>query len=292
MASKKGRYNSRSLKGEIPGLQSIMVNLWPNRTDCEVCLFDEIDATKLMQFIEQKNRQHPDYKTTLFHCYLLAIARMINERPVMNRFISGRGFYERNEISLSFVAKRRFADHSEEALLVFVPELDETIDTFSYKIAGKVHETRQSETAAGGVDAMMDSLAKLPRLLLMFITKVVRWLDFWGINPKALRDGDPHYTTVLASNLGSIKAPSVYHHLSNYGTQSIMTTLGTLRKVETTLPDGSTESRDLVDFSVTLDERIGDGFYFARSLKLVQHIFQHPELLDRPLSQPSGFQFD
>ena len=101
------RYDGYRLKEEVPGLQSIMTHIWPNRTDCEVCLFDELDATRLVPFIEAKNALHPDYKITIFHCYLLAVARMIRERPKMNRFISGRKFYQRDEVSLSFVAKRR-----------------------------------------------------------------------------------------------------------------------------------------------------------------------------------------
>ena len=55
--------------------------------------------------------------------------------------------------------------------------------------------------------------------------------------------------------------------------------------------DGHKEIRDVIDFGATLDERIADGFYFARSFKLVQHIFSHPELLDRPLCEPSGYEY-
>jgi hypothetical protein len=154
-----------------------------------------------------------------------------------------------------------------------------------------VRQTRKSETSTDGVDKLLDNLAKLPRLLLMVIVRVVRWLDFWGINPKALIEGDPNYTTILTSNLGSIKTPSVYHHLNNYGTNSIMITVGTLHKDEILMPDGTREIRDVVDYGATLDERIADGFYFARSMKLIKHIFAHPELLDVPLGEPSGFEY-
>ena len=64
------------------------------------------------------------------------------------------------------------------------------------------------------------------------------------------------------------------------------------RKEERIMPDGTKQMRDVVDIGATLDERIADGFYFARSLKLVKHIFEHPELLDKPLSEPSGYQYD
>ena len=133
--------------------------------------------------------------------------------------------------------------------------------------------------------------AKLPRLLLIIVFRIIRWLDFWGLMPKALTEGDTNYSTVLVSNLGSIKCPAVYHHLNNYGTNSIMVTLGTLHKEEMLMPDGTRQVRDVVDIGATLDERIADGFYFARSLKLIKYVFGHPELLDRPLSEPSGFEY-
>lgn len=276
---------------EIPGLQSIMAHLMPNRTDCEVYINETLDATELVRYLEKKNAGHPEYKTTIFHCLILGIARMIKERPLMNRFVQGRRFYERDEISLSFVCKRRFSDNGEESLMVLVPKDTDTIDTVSRKIIGDVNETRKSEHATGGVDAMLDAFARIPRPLLMLVVRVIRWLDFWGLVPKALTEGDPNYTTVLCSNLGSIKCSSVYHHLSNYGTNSIMVTIGTLHKEEILMPDGSREVRDVVDIGATLDERIADGFYFARSLKLIKHIFANPELLDMPLCQDSQFDY-
>ena len=283
------RADGRWIKGT--GMQTIMANVLPNRTDCEVCCHEKIDATELLKFLEKRNAEHPEYKTTVFHCALLVIARIIKERPYLNRFIQGRSMYERHEISLSFVAKRRFADGAEEALLVVVPKDDTTIDSLSRYIVGDVKETRKSEHSTGGVDKIMDDLAKLPRPILMLVVKVIRILDFWGKLPHDIWETDPNYTTVLASNLGSIKCPSVYHHLNNYGTNSIMITIGTLHKEELLMPDGHKEIRDVIDVSATLDERIADGFYFARSLKLLKHVFAHPELLDLPLGEPSGFEY-
>ena len=274
-----------------PGLQTIMCYLMPKRTDCEVYLSDQLDATELLPYLERVNAEHPEYKTTLFHCFVTACARMVKERPLMNRFIQGYRMYERDEISLAFVAKRRFADGADESLMFLVPREEDALPQVSRKIVGEVGQMRKSEHSTGGVDALLDSLAKLPRLLLMLIVRVVRWLDFWGVNPKALTDGDPNYATVFCSNLGSIRCPSVYHHLNNYGTNSIMITIGTLHKEEVLMPDGTRQLRDMVDIGATLDERIADGFYFARSLKLVKHIFAHPELLDQPLNVPSGFEF-
>ena len=276
---------------DVPGLNTIMFHLMPERTAAEVYVNEKIDVTELLQWLEKKNAQHPEYKTTLMHCFIVAIARMIRERPKMNRFIQGRRMYERYDISLSFVAKRRFSDHAEEALMFFTPKDTDTLDSLSYKIAGQVKETKKSEHSTGGIDATVDAFAKIPRLLLIPIIGIIRCLDFWGVNPKFLTDGDTNYSTVLLTNLGSIKGPAVYHHLNDYGTNSIVAAIGTIHKEELVMPDGSKQIRDVVDLGATLDERIADGFYFVRSLKLVKHIFAHPELLDQPIGEPSNFDF-
>ena len=294
MAKRKRRWGDRRdgrWVRDVTGLQCVMANLMPNRTDSEVCLSDKFDVTELVKYLDAKNASHPEYKTTLFHCILVAVARMVRERPFLNRFIQGRRTYERDEITLSFVAKRRFADGADEALMVLNAKDEDTLDTVSRRIVGDIRETRKSEHSTGGIDGAVDAFAKIPRLLLMFAIRVIRWLDFWGLVPRALTDGDPNYTTVLLSNLGSIKCPAVYHHLNNYGTNSIMVTIGTLHKEEIIMEDGSKQVRDVVDFCATLDERIADGFYFARSLKLIRHIFAHPEMLDQPIGEPSGFEY-
>ncbi len=284
------RWDGRRVK--MPGLQTIMGHLYPNRTDCEVYLHDTIDVTDLMEFIKKKNEEHPDYKTTFFHCVIAAAAKMVRERPVMNRFFQGRRCYERYEISVAFVAKLAFDEHAEEALLFFVPKDEDNVDSVSRMVVDKVKDVRSKGTEdKGGIDDLLDKFAKIPRPLLMFVLKVIKWLDFWGKTPRALTEGDPNFATVFLSNLGSIKCPAVYHHLNNYGTNSMMITIGTIRDEEKIMPDGTKQVRKLCDIGATLDERIGDGFYFARSLKLVHYICAHPEILDKPIGEPSGFDY-
>ena len=278
-------------KVEAPGLQTVMTALFPKRTESEVYLHDVIDATELVKYLEKKNEGKTEEKMTIFHCMITGLARMLYERPIMNRFIQGYRIYERNEISLSFVAKRRFKDSSEEALMYLITKPTDTVNEISKEIIGDVKEMRKSEHATGGVDELLDKFAAMPRLVMAGSVKVIRWLDFWGMNPEFITEGDPNYSSILVSNLGSIKCPSVYHHLNNYGTNSIMVTIGMLHKEEMVMEDGHKEIRDVIDIGATLDERIGDGFYFARSLKLIKYIFAHPELLEKPFNEPSGFDY-
>ena len=166
---------------------------------------------------------------------------------------------------------------------------DWTLTDVTRKVVGKVHTIRTEKSF--GLDDTLNTLKKLPRPLMMFAMWVFRVLDFYGKMPKALTEEDPNYSTVFLTNLGSIKCPAVYHHLNNYGTNSIMVAIGTIHKEEVFQPDGSRQVRDIVDVGVTLDERIADGFYFGRSWKLVQHLLSHPELLERPLKEEIDFEF-
>lgn len=268
---------------DLDGLHAIFPHLMNHRTDAEVYVNMEFDITETLRYLEKKNEGEEEYRTTLFHCILMAVAKTVYLRPDLNRFISGRHYFQRDEITLGFVAKKRFEDHSEESLMVIPAPEDWTLTAVTHRVVGKVHKARTEKNA--GVNGAMDILKYLPRPILMFVVWVIKVLDFYGVVPNFLREDDPNFASVFLTNLGSIRCPSVYHHLNNYGSNSIMAAIGTIRREEKLLPDGSRAERDLVDIGFTLDERIADGFYFARSLKIIQHLFSHPELLELPLNQ-------
>ena len=90
---------------ELDGLHVIMPHLMDKRTDAEVYVNMEFDVTEVLRYIEEKNRGEEEYKATLFHCILMAIAKTVYLRPDLNRYISGRRYYQRHEITLGFVAK-------------------------------------------------------------------------------------------------------------------------------------------------------------------------------------------
>ena len=50
--------------------------------------------------------------------------------------------------------------------------------------------------------------------------------------------------------------------------------------------DGSYELRNSLKLGLTVDERIADGYYFAKTPRLVRKMFAHPELLDLPAATP------
>ena len=273
---------------EVDGLHAIMPHLMNKRTDAEVYVNMEFDVTDVLAYLAEKNKSETEYKATLFHCFIMAVAKTVYLRPLLNRYISGRRFYDRDRITLGFAAKKRFADHAGETLVVETVPEDWTLTDVTRRVVGPVLKIRTEK--GYGLDDTLNFLAKMPRPIMMFIMWIFRTLDFFGEMPKTLTRDDPNYSTVFLTNLGSIRCPSVYHHLNNYGTNSIMGAIGTIHKAEVIGPDGERQIRDVVEFGVTLDERIADGFYFARSLKIIQYLFAHPQLLDRPVKEAIDFE--
>ena len=47
----------------------------------------------------------------------------------------------------------------------------------------------------------------------------------------------------------------------------------------------------MANIGLTLDERIADGFYFARSLKLLKYYLAHPEILERPVKEEVDYEY-
>ena len=270
----KKRSDAKLLKMEDP-FHSIVPYIMPKRTESEVSMTTTFDITELLKFIKKHNKEYgTNYK--LFHCICAATAKIIYHRPKLNIFISGRRFWMRNDITLSFVAKQQFSDGADETLMTLKVTDDMNLDSISKTIIGDV--TRARKAGNNDLDKTMKFVGSLPRFVLEILFWILAKLEYQGIFPDSLKAGDPNYTTCLLANLGSIGANSCYHHLSNYGTNSMMFTIGTMYKDD--------QGRDKVDLTATLDERIADGFYFARSLKIGAYCLEHPELLMDRIADP------
>ncbi len=282
------RYDAYRIR-DIDGLHFYMAYLMPKRTDAEVFIKEKVDVTELLKYIEEKNASK-ERKVTMFHCMIAAVARTIKMRPLLNRYISGNRYYMRHEISMGFTVKKKFEDHSEETLMIYKPKDEENLTAITDRLTPKVVEAKKEEKGQS-VDDILNIVKKLPRPLMKLFMAFINFADVHGLMPKSFSSVDTNYCTVLLSNLGSIKCDAVYHHLNNMGTNGIVITIGEIHKEPMLDKEGNTQIRDVVNIGVTLDERIADGFYFARSLKLIKHLFKNPHLLDKTLGEEIDFEF-
>ena len=249
-------------------IQAIVPYIMPNRCDAEVSSKVDIDITKLVEFVDKQNEKDLGYKMTYFHAISSCFAKTVFNRPALNRFIKNKRLYERNKITFAFIAKDKLSDKGEERIICIDINPKDNIMTYSKKVAVDVFKVRKE--GSNDMDGILKAFTSLPKWLLSIIVKIVMFMDNHGISPKSLTEGDTNYATILLSNLGSIKTNSVYHHLNEYGTNSVVITIGTIREEK---------SKKIVDITATLDERIADGFYFAMSIQLAEYIAKNPELL-------------
>jgi len=278
------RNDARRIRNnELDGCHAFFPYIMPKRTEAEVWIKEKMDCTDLMKYVKDLNEANPGQKTTYFHAFVTAIAKVVYMRPLLNRYIIANKYYERHDIILSFVAKRKFEEEAAEVLISMKVKPDQTLKDVSKLIVGDVSKVRNDGTNT--VDASLDFLKKLPRWVNSIFSGLMRILIYFDLYPKGFQKGDTNYSSVLISNLGSIKCDAPYHHLNNYGTNSVVLCIGEIHKEELIDNDGNKAIRDVVNFGITLDERIGDGFYFARTAKLLKYIIANPTILERPIGE-------
>ncbi|MBR6051276.1 MAG: hypothetical protein IKP68_08760 [Clostridia bacterium] len=286
------RHDARRIRPkDCDSMHVIMPYMMPNRSDNEAVMRETIDLTAIEKFIEKKNVEGIEFKYTFFHVLCAALAKTIVLRPKLNRFYQGKRLYQRNDIVLSFVVKKKFVDTSPEALAI-LKIANEGADPLSqvYEKVKKIVYTVRVEGKNDETTDTMDILKKFPRWMLKIFFGFINWLDYHGKYPLSLEREDPYFSTAFITNLGSIKMHADYHHLANWGTNSIFCVINEKKPTPFYKEDGTYEMRDALEIGLTIDERIADGLYFANSLKIFRALCASPELLELPIETPVEYQ--
>ncbi len=284
MAKKLGDRKDGVLLKNISAMHYVMPLMYPNRCDNEAFISECIDLTNVMAYLEKKNADNPEYKYNLFQVMVTTMLKVITLRPKMNRFIANKTMYQRNEVSAAFTIKKVFSDNGAESLAFIHSKPTDTIDTIHNEILRQISIGR-SDTQVDAGTASLDAVKKLPRFISRFVGWAARYLDRHGWMPKSVTDGDPYYSSVVLSNLGSIKLHAGYHHLNNWGTNSVFCVVGEMKKRPFYDDEGNVTMKMSVDLGLTIDERIADGYYYSRTVQLMKHLLENPELLEKPLNE-------
>ncbi len=268
---------------KISSMHAIMPLMYPNRCDNEAFISERIDLTNINAYLEKKNADKPEYAYNLFQIMVTAVLKTITLRPKMNRFIANQTMYQRNEVSAAFTVKKIFSDSGAEALARISSMGCDNINTIHDEIYRQISFCRSDEKDAA--TAGMDSVQKAPVFLMKIIGAGARFLDRHGWMPRSLTAADPFYASAVLSNLGSIGLHAGYHHLTNWGTCSVFCVVGEIKPRPFYDAEGNFSMRESVDIGLTIDERIADGYYYSRTIKLLKHLLENPELLELPLNK-------
>lgn len=286
MNKKKRRIGDRKdgvLLRDLDSMHFIVPLIYPNRCDNEAYISEKIDLTAVNRYLEKKNEGEDVFPYTLFHLIVTALLKTITLRPKMNRFIANKNIYQRNEVSASFVVKKMLSDDGAEALAFVHAKDDDNVESVHQKIFEQVSSCR-GDAVDRSTDSM-DILNKMPRFLAKFLVWIITKLDKHGKCPMFLIATDPYYSSVVLSNLGSIKLKCGYHHLTNWGTNSVFCIIGEKKKTPVFDENGNAEMRETVELGLTIDERLADGYYYSKTVRLLKKLLEQPELLELTLSE-------
>ena len=119
----------------------------------------------------------------------------------------------------------------------------------------------------------------MPNGLIKFLIGIIKWLDKHGSLPKGLIDVSPFHCSCYLTNMKSLRTDAIYHHLYEFGTTSMFISMG--KEEELAVIDDADEvaKSKIMKLGFTIDERISDGFYYAKALKLFKKYLTNPELL-------------
>ena len=279
------KYGGAHRVKNVTGLAQISIDLKPARSVSDVYINQSMDLTNLLKYIEKKKKTGDGI--TLFHAFLTAIGKTVYNRPKLNYFVANRHIWEHDKIVLSFVAKVSFDDHSEEMMVMIPIETNDDIYTIGKKVEQKVNSFRKKHSegvSKKGANSAIDVFGKMPNFIRVPLIGFLKWTDKKGLLPASLAEDNLYYSTMIVSNLGSIGCGAIHHNITDFGNSSSLLTMGEIEDKEVIL-NGKKETRKICEWGMNFDERIADGYYFAKSADLLQYLLENPEELEKPIGE-------
>ncbi len=253
------------------------------RTESLIYADFELEVDKTLEYMGTVNQRHDEKKVKFFHIFIASLVRTIAMRPHLNRFVMGRRIFQRNKIQVSMIVKKKLDEESDYSNIKVTFDPRDTLDAVIEKMAKALEYGRGDEKKHE--EKEIDFLIKFPDIILRLIIWIWKGLDYYGILPASIIKDDPMYASVYVTNLGSLGLNSVFHHLYEYGNTSNFLALGNIHKAPVVDENDELKVKNVVRISYTLDDRISEGIYFVKAIKLFENFMQNPKILETAPSE-------
>jgi hypothetical protein len=268
---------------DLPPFTALMPFVMPTRAASVIFFDQDIEVTETQKRIHEINRELIKKRemVTLFDVVLAAAARGVALRPKVNRFISGKRFYQRNQIVFNFVAKKELSDEGEE-VNVKIP-FDPGDDLFA--VARRVHAYVKKAVSDSGLDndKVVKTLGKMPHPVIRFVAWSLEFLDRHNMMPSDMIESDPCYCSVFLANVGSFGLDAPFHHLYDRGNCPIFIAMGKVNTEYRLKADGAVSEHKILRLRFSFDDRVADGVYMGKALDYIKHFAENVRELETPL---------
>ncbi len=248
------------------------------RVDATNYFTGSVDVEAAEEYIRRKRESGmPEF--SMMHVFLASFVRLYSQHPDMNRFIRGQRIYARNGIEVSITIKKEMKLNAADTVAKLYFDPTHTADDV-YHIVNDAIKEAQSETS--DFDDVARVLSRVPRILMKAAVWGLNLMDYFGLLPKSLEKVSPFHGSMVITSLGSLGIPPIYHHLYNFGNIPLFFAFGKKYVKYELQKDGSVKKLRLIDYRITCDERIADGYSYSVALRYLNHLMRNPELLDSP----------
>ena len=261
---------------DLHPFMKIIPYIMEKRSDSQNFSKQIFPAESIDKYISEKKQS--GYSFSYMHVFIAAYVRLLAERPQLNRFVMNKQIYQRNKIYVSMAVKRSLRDDGEETTVKFeftgkenIFEIAEIIDK---NIAQALSFNESNDT-----DKLAEMVMSMPGFVKKTLVGIIKTMDKYNMLPKSVIDASPFHTTLFFTYLKSIDTNYIYHHLYDFGTTGIFAALGKTVKMPIVEND-QVVIKKCCQIGYTMDERICDGVYYARSFKLLEKYFYNPQLLE------------
>lgn len=272
---KEGRYLRK-----LDPYYSLTPFLMKTRGDSSNYFTDSLEVTEIDRYLRKK-RLAGFPGIGMLHLFVAAYIRTASQKPAINRFVSGQRIYARNNLELVMSIKKAMSIEAGETSIKVKFAPTDTIEDVYRKINVEIDKIKE-QVEETSTDAVAAALIRLPRIILRAAIGLISFLDYFGLLPQSLLDASPFHGSLIVTDLGSIGIPPVLHHLYNFGNLPVFLAYGAKRYANELQTDGSVAQKKYIDYTLVLDERICDGFYFGQAYKQIKSLMKRPEQLDLP----------
>lgn len=249
----------------------LMFFIMPTRAESVVYIDVAVQAEKLVAYLAAAGER---FDADVSHAVVAAAGIGVALNPRMNRFVSGRRLYARKGRWLTFSMKRKQLDRKAQLSMVKADFRDnETFRQFCERVNAQIGVERSGVKTS--TDKEYDLFNALPRPVLAAAVPVLRLLDYYNLLPGFFIQGDGLYTGVFIANLGSIKMPSAYHHLYEWGNCPFFLAVGEIED-RVVVRDGQIVVRKIMPIRITFDERIDDGLAGRYGIAAMVRVLEDP----------------